>query len=587
MGSTRKTKKPKGALRAKSARTSRPGDLPDLTAKAVDIINKSIMGSTLPFAEAYLHKQMLSKFVDESQSLDARQRRVSAMKKFLMAEQSCSEVNELFTSGAYFLMSTYPIIDRARVLIEKVLGSFDFVSALGSVALTGGASDIAPRRRGLPSDKLHPISGTFGATSGVREFFEKLMIESPVYTRGIRSAAGCVISFVPKNNSIDRVIAKEPEANQLFQRAIGLQIRSKLRHVGIDLRTQKINQEFARLGSITGEYATIDLSAASDSISIELVREMLPHDWFTLIDFCRSKVATVNVDTDGLQELFGEKPSETIRLEKISSMGNGFTFELETLIFWAIGKACAQSLGSRKRVVCYGDDIICGSEVVALLSYVLGCFGFTVNMDKSFWDGPFRESCGKHYYNGNDVSPFFIRRPITSVNDMYLLINNFCHWSIRCYVGSGRPLLRGWKLLCNLLPARFRLFGSDDGAHSAISVPFEFAVRNNKLKPGPLCGEYRANEANKAPLKDGIWFYRFKRFGPVECRQKAPVFDQGGYADWFNQRGLFVDGSLLRFDRYGFYEASIGVSRRKELSPRFTVAKSEWWISPFDACWIA
>jgi hypothetical protein len=57
----------------------------------------------------------------------------------------------------------------------------------------------------------------------------------------------------------------------------------------------------------------------------------------------------------------------------------------------------------------YGDDIIVPVEYVFAVVSRLEAFGFKVNKNKSFWSGYFRESCGKDYYEGTDVTIVRVR----------------------------------------------------------------------------------------------------------------------------------------------------------------------------------
>jgi hypothetical protein len=170
---------------------------------------------------------------------------------------------------------------------------------------------------------------------------------------------------------------------------------------------------------LTGALATVDLSAASDSISTSLCRLLLPEQWFELLMTVRSEVGYTN-------------KGKIYSFEKISSMGNGYTFELESMLFWAIAQACEDSIEDSDqghRCSIYGDDIICRSITVPVLKQVLATCGFSLNDDKSFWDGPFRESCGKHYFNGYDVTPFFVREPVTHTIDLIGLCNRLRRWA--------------------------------------------------------------------------------------------------------------------------------------------------------------
>jgi hypothetical protein len=226
-----------------------------------------------------------------------------------------------------------------------------------------------------------------------------------------------VLFTVPKKTDIDRSACKEPEGNALLQRAVGLHIRQRLRlRAGLDLQDQTRNQNLARVGPSKG-LATIDLSSASDSISRQLIIDMLPFDWWSLLDDLRVEAALV----DG----------ESHTLEMISSMGNGFTFELETLLFYAITRVACRRSGVRGVISVYGDDIIAPCAIVPRLIRLFHYLGFKVNPEKSFWTGPFRESCGKHYHNGFDVSPFYIRREVSTVADLILHLNHLLEWDGR------------------------------------------------------------------------------------------------------------------------------------------------------------
>jgi hypothetical protein len=239
----------------------------------------------------------------------------------------------------------------------------------------------------------------------------------PHWPRGLEliEVPGNVLFTVPKKTDIDRCACKEPDINMFLQKGIGGYIRKRLLTKGVNLNDQSINQRLAREGSITGKLATLDLSAASDSVTRGLVELLLPPLWFTVMDALRCSVTVI----DG----------EEHRNEMFSSMGNGFTFELESLIFWALGKTVSYFSSISSVVSVYGDDIIVHTDIAHDLVYVLSVFGFTTNPDKSFIDGPFRESCGGHYHNGSDITPFYIREPLSFVSDVILVANQLRQWS--------------------------------------------------------------------------------------------------------------------------------------------------------------
>lgn len=110
-------------------------------------------------------------------------------------------------------------------------------------------------------------------------------------------------------------------------------------------------------------------------------------------------------------------------------MGNGYTFELESLLFYSITRAVAYFGGYKGSISVYGDDIIAPSPMFTDLVSALEFCGFRANSTKSFAEGPFRESCGAHWYGGLDVKPFYIRRPMSALSDLILTLNQLTSWA--------------------------------------------------------------------------------------------------------------------------------------------------------------
>jgi len=242
---------------------------------------------------------------------------------------------------------------------------------------------------------------------------------------------------VPKTHKTPRIIGIEPTAMQYSQQAIAgsiLQWISKDKNlrsmIGFD--DQVPNQDMARLGSLRGTLATLDLSEASDRVSNQHVRNLtaLFPNLHAGLDATRSRKADV--------------PGKgVVRLAKYASMGSALCFPVEamvflTIIFIGIEKALNTPLSpkliSRLRgsVRVYGDDIIVPVDCATAVIAALESFGIRVNRDKSFWNGNFRESCGKEYYAGHDVSIVRVRRDTPTsrqyareVNSYVVLRNQF------------------------------------------------------------------------------------------------------------------------------------------------------------------
>lgn len=214
------------------------------------------------------------------------------------------------------------------------------------------------------------------------------------------------VEFVPKDERKDRQIAIEPSINMFLQLGVGNYISRRLELFGCNLRDQGRNQSLAYEGSVTGAYATIDLSDASNRISESLVKDLLPSGWFELLNSLRSKVGILPSGENHVHAAF-------------STQGNGFTFPLESLIFLAIVRAATRGV-----VSVYGDDIIVHSSQYQKAVEALELCGFKVNMEKSFSDGPFRESCGADFILGHYVRPVYYKQDAENDSDVACLHNN-------------------------------------------------------------------------------------------------------------------------------------------------------------------
>jgi hypothetical protein len=214
---------------------------------------------------------------------------------------------------------------------------------------------------------------------------------------------------VPKTLKTPRIIAIEPSYMQFMQQGVKDRLVTEIRRdnlvspmFGYD--DQSVNRRLAMVGSLTGSLATLDLSEASDRVSNQLVRLLasnFPH-FGEALDATRSRKADV--------------PGKgVIRLSKFASMGSALTFPIEamvfmTVVFIGIEKELNRPLTRRDiyllrdKVRVYGDDIIVPTHYAQSVTEALELFGFKVNTAKSFWTGRFRESCGREFYMGEDVS---------------------------------------------------------------------------------------------------------------------------------------------------------------------------------------
>lgn len=430
----------------------------------------------------------------------------------------------------------------ARRKIEKILGDFRWDECVASFEFGPGASTSLPRTRGDAAYK-------YGAerphmSYNLEPIIPLVMAAIPTWSFDPLVVVGSKITTVPKNAKTDRVIAIEPDLNMFVQKGIGNCIRRRLKRWEL-LRSnaQELNQELAREGSVTGGLCTIDLSSASDSIHMDVVRLLVPPDWVTAIEHSRSPSSVL--------------PSgELVHLRKVSSMGNGYTFELETLLFYGLCLAVIDLLGgSEHRCKVFGDDIIIAGELRAPLEDVLSYYGFSVNAKKTFSEGPFRESCGKHYFLGNDVTPFYVRAPIDSISRVYWAANSVRRYS-RGLWGLDSRYKPVYDRLVSSLPPFWRGLKIPDGyGDGGLIVDFDEACPNRASR-GHEGWRYRAvttrsrgdslpthgtllkvlsyleRGSNDAPLRPDILFSEIPKPAGYRLKDSLVASEWPSYGTW-------------------------------------------------------
>lgn len=254
-----------------------------------------------------------------------------------------------------------------------------------------------------------------------------------------------VVTSVPKSYKASRIIAQVPTVLQKDLVGLGWLVeRCMSRYPAIDIHDQSRNQELARLGSISRSFATIDLSSASDSISQVLADTVFP-DWvMDVINKTNPKYLRVD--------------NERRRRWIFQTSGNATTFSLETVFFYAVScvatRTVACHFGAKrlklKMPSVYGDDIICDVRAFDTLCDFLSILGFTVNDDKSFHNGTFRESCGVEYSLGLPLhSAYWPRKevldPRGKTDDKYTYLQSMIALQHKLFhYDSAEEYLLGW-----------------------------------------------------------------------------------------------------------------------------------------------
>lgn len=411
----------------------------------------------------------------------AEKAELKAVETFYKAEDICADANQrlrAFRRSQNTSFQVRSVIYRAAEICLEVLGPYVNTDLWFSSCRFGpGVSDTC---RGLGTS-YNKLDAPLSVTRAFHEMGLQLVAGSPSWSRTVhrtglgevtlesgrkattfetppeiglkdlRTTIGNTVTFVPKTALTDRAIAIEPHINIFAQLGLGSMIRGKLKKHGVDLDHQaEHHANLALSASLAGDLATIDLSMASDTISYEVVKELIPPKWFHALDLTRSRSGVIK--------------GTVHHYEKFSSMGNGYTFELETLIFWSLARACCdyESVGlyDERGLICscFGDDIIVPTKVEPLLKEVITFCGFSYNVDKTYVKSAFKESCGHDYYVGTNVRPIFQKESITDVNAVIGVANRIrlkAHSRNR-YFGCDLRFRRVWLDTLAVIPKTLR-----------------------------------------------------------------------------------------------------------------------------------
>jgi len=366
-----------------------------------------------------------------------------ALEKWCECELTCARINQEYSLyGKTVQALNDPDYESITFLIRRKIQSIlgDVPSLDDLQLMFGSGSNTTIKKNTTARFKLNavPVVSKEAFTS-----FEDVGSTAPIYHflhKGKCRIGLGKLTFVPKSAKTDRPILIEPIINTFVQKGIGSYIKGRLLKAGCNLYDQTINRNLARDASITGTHATLDLSSASDLISFAVVCDLLPLAWVEFLTTWRTgKVASEDL---GL----------IIDQNKFSSMGNGFTFELESLIFYAICSVDEEVSNLPHSCNVFGDDIIVRTERYDRVCSLLANYGFVVNSEKSFSTGPFRESCGGDYYNGINIRPLYVKdawSPHSLVSFLNYDLAN--HYFLDDYARE--------YIINTFIPAKFRNYG--------------------------------------------------------------------------------------------------------------------------------
>lgn len=497
------------------------------------------------------------------------------------------------------------ILLYAKRKIGEILGPFNLQELAASVGWGKGSTSTIKSVDATLDSKITTVP--FAVSSSCRPLAQAFLQNALAWNRAALgpevegpmcwTSASFDIQEQSKFDTVDKDATKrrgidiQATFNLFFQKGIGSMIRKRLKKEGIDLDDQSINQRLAQKAQALF-LATVDLSEASDTIGSVLVRLLLPGDWEGWMDKTRHKWIR-HLTPGGVVEH---------RLERYSSMGNGFTFELEALVFyaltWAIVRAEGRDLTSPIGI--YGDDIIMHARFYPRLEEVFTTVGFKINRRKSYFAGRFYESCGKHFFNGIDVTPVYQKDLITNPSDAIRCANRVTRWALRVggteYVHSiaavpaflaARAAFLQWdhsRFRKHPMPVQPYWLEGDGGLISFEEFPSnrDGVLRLNLLKnvPNKRQGPLTAAAVLSDDLRKRL-VGRVSRDANCALPYKATDWRYQLMFDWTNLQDLFPD--CLAVASYGQVvprdDGQVQLAKRR-------IYASEKWVPLIDGAWL-
>lgn len=503
----------------------------------------------------------IESFFKKNEDLDCGiDKDAAATESFYKSEQQCRRTNRrLDWYFARFPDRLSPemarIIRRAQNYISDTLGPFeDFFRELPRyVRFSGGATATTSRRWSHPSRKL--LKRHIAVTSRAHPYCDalfssfntKLVSHNVEYNR---------VSFVPKNFKTKRTIACEPEGNMPLQLSFDVYAKRQLARKRINLRCQERNQRDAHEGSKTGRIATVDFERASDTTALNAVWLLFPPKWARFLVDLRSPVGML---PDG----------SVVRYQKFSSMGNGTTFCVETLIFCSL----CHAVGA-KYFGCYGDDVTISSESANAFIAAAKFVGYSINTEKTYITGPYRESCGEHYFGGVRITPFFCRTTRVHAPAIALLVNGMIERVLPNSLTYDFLVGVASRVERRLLP----VVPPNENPASGIIVDWQTAYNIGAVKSGPKTG----------------WMRRGFRIIPKGISKQNPK-QLGAYANWLAARYEFGPSTTLSPRGLAAYFGRTKLALREDAEPeddalemsnlsvatgRYKVVKTVWPYGP-------
>jgi hypothetical protein len=279
---------------------------------------------------------------------------------------------------------SHPFLWKLREYLKSVLPNAPKWSDLEGTLSSGVTAD-----RRTPAERWHFDTIPFDVPRWFYQYNEHDDTHMRVIMPYARAAA------VPKNRKSPRFVASELSSSMYAQLAIKRYLDGVIRQLyGNRAPIWDADRHRTFLRSRHSSVVTIDLSDASDYISLDLISYILPPNWVDVLNSCRSQFV-LTPDGD-ITPLMVQAP-----------MGNGYCFRLLTLVCCAIMHVACRLPWSD-----FGDDMICHQSDWPAVCMGLEACGLVINKTKTCF-GRYKETCGLELLDGVNVTPFKFKRALT------------------------------------------------------------------------------------------------------------------------------------------------------------------------------
>lgn len=348
------------------------------------------------FKQDYQLENLFKRYRFDKDAFTDEQLQQITAEKFIATQQRIAEPAKEAS------LADFAVMQRARLIVKSILGPYDLQEHYESCQFGRRASVGTPLSQSYLDVKASP---PFTGSCEQQSWFDKYLAtdrvlsqhiynvrkkeQTPLYT----DCASLTLTNVPKSYKTYRSIMPNTDIGAFYTSGLNTMLEERLKSIKIDLSRQPVRHRiWAKKASEDKRYVTADLSAASDSFTFEMLNRLIPRTWLRALNLGRIRYAVIR--------------EQKYPLVSFMTMGIGFTFPLQTILFYALLKSMAELTNIGGRISVFGDDLIYPRKLHKYVVHFFPHFKLLLNSEKTFNHVNFRESCGGDYFHGVDVRPF-------------------------------------------------------------------------------------------------------------------------------------------------------------------------------------